>query len=154
MPETSERTALYRLFDWTGVLLYVGISNNPESRFRQHRTQKSWWAQVDGISFEWFESRYKPSLADSQAISTESPRHNIHQTDPWRARQRADALAVSPEKRRNRSVGLKARHVQVQTFRDLTAKGVPENEAKEQARLARERYIEAARLASADSQRA
>lgn len=142
MPEPSEPTALYRLYDPQGSLLYVGISNNPENRFRQHRAEKSWWPQVDGTSFEWFESRHKASQAETQAIATESPRHNIHQTDVWKAQQRIDALAVSPSGRQNRSVGLKARTVQVRTHRELIAQGVPEAEAKEQALLAREEYFE------------
>jgi predicted GIY-YIG superfamily endonuclease len=146
MPESPERTALYRLFDSAGALLYVGITGNPENRLRAHRKDKEWWPEVDGISIEWFESRHKASQAETQAIATESARHNVHQTDAWRVQQRDRALRVSPEKRRNRSVGLKARTVQVHTYKRLLGDGVPDAEARRQAQEAREEYLEAHRL--------
>jgi len=139
----TERTALYRLFDASGTLLYVGITNNPKKRFMTHRSEKPWWAQVDKISIEWFESRHKASKAETRAIATEGPRHNFHQTDAWREQQRIDALAISPEKKRNRSVGLKARTVQVRTLKELLDQGVPEMEAKERAKRARKEYLQA-----------
>jgi predicted GIY-YIG superfamily endonuclease len=43
MPEPPERTALYRLYDATDQLLYVGISTNPEERWKTHTMLKSWW---------------------------------------------------------------------------------------------------------------
>ncbi|WP_431040041.1 GIY-YIG nuclease family protein [Streptomyces sp. P9-1] len=146
MPETTGlwgRTALYRLFSSDGSLLYVGISNDPEKRFISHRSKSTWWDQVDGISIEWFSTRFKACQAERAAITTEQPRHNLSGTDAYRAEQRATALAVSPDKRRNRSIGLKARAVQVRTFKRLIAEGVPENEAKHLAREAREEFKEA-----------
>lgn len=139
------RTAVYRLFDSSGALLYVGISCNPEKRFRAHRNEKDWWQEVDGISIEWFESRHKASLAEAHAIGTEGPLYNVHQTQTWREQQRIAALAVSPEARRNRSIGQKARTAQARKFAALRELGVPWNEAMEQARLARERYLAAHR---------
>jgi excinuclease UvrABC nuclease subunit len=145
MPELPERTALYRLLDHSRNLLYVGISNDPEERFASHRREKAWWPQVDGISIEWFESRRAASLAEAHTIATENPRHNIHQTDAWREQQRVTALALSHEAGRNRSIGRKARTAQVRTYEALRAQGVPEAEATERARLAREEYIAARR---------
>ncbi|MFI8191403.1 GIY-YIG nuclease family protein [Streptomyces sp. NPDC085946] len=142
MPETAERTALYRLYNVAGDLLYVGISNNPENRLRGHRSDKSWWHEVDGVSIHWFDTRYKASVAEAEAIAVEKPRHNRQGTEAHRARISILSKAIPPEKRRNRSVGLKARSVQMRTLRDLRAQGVPEAEAQEQAKLARECYFE------------
>ena len=36
-----DRTALYRLSDADGVLLYIGIARNPERRFAQHAAEKA-----------------------------------------------------------------------------------------------------------------
>ncbi|MFD5616676.1 GIY-YIG nuclease family protein [Kitasatospora sp. NPDC127060] len=34
----ARRTALYRLFDASGALLYVGITTDPKARFKGHRS--------------------------------------------------------------------------------------------------------------------
>lgn len=142
----DEPTALYRLYDQDDELLYVGISNNPERRFLNHRTTKPWWASVESTQIDWYETRLQAARAETKAIATEKPRFNIHQTPAWREAQAADARAISPEARRNRSIGLKARFAQVRKYRDLVAQGVPEQEAREQGAVERERYLEAAFL--------
>lgn len=145
MPALPARTAVYRLFDADGALLYVGMSRDPERRFKDHRREKDWWEEVDGISIEWFASRYKASLAEAHAIGTEGPLYNVHQTQTWREQQRIDALAVSPEAGRNRSIGRKAHTAQARRFAALRELGVPHEEAMAQARLAREKYLAAHR---------
>jgi hypothetical protein len=42
----ADRTALYRLYDETGQLLYVGITTYPPKRFVEHERDKPWWPQV------------------------------------------------------------------------------------------------------------
>ena len=39
-------TALYRLYDDDGELLYVGITDSPGTRMAQHKAQKAWWGDV------------------------------------------------------------------------------------------------------------
>lgn len=72
----DERTALYRLYDAGGVLLYVGISYQPEVRFEQHADQKPWWSQVVRRDVEWFDDRPTAAAAEAVAIRTEDPEHN------------------------------------------------------------------------------
>jgi len=36
-------TALYRLYDAAGRLLYIGATFYPRTRMSQHRRTKSWW---------------------------------------------------------------------------------------------------------------
>ncbi|CAL9647890.1 GIY-YIG nuclease family protein [Streptomyces sp. enrichment culture] len=143
MPALPSRTAVYRLFDADGALLYVGMSYAPERRIRDHRRQRAWWPQVASISIEWFATRYRASLAEAKAINTENPVHNVHQTPPWRERQRSDALSISPEARRNRSIGRKAQAAKARALAELCEQGVPYREALRQAQLIREQYLAA-----------
>ncbi|MFC9268967.1 GntR family transcriptional regulator [Streptomyces zhihengii] len=88
-----ERTALYRLFDADGRLLYIGISNNPEYRFNQHRRDKPWWPLVARNEVTWFDSLPDAAAAEKVAIKAESPAHNhsensvkVTRTSPLRGR--------------------------------------------------------------------
>lgn len=74
--DMNERTALYRLFDRKGRLLYVGISNDPEFRWKQHRGDKGWWPQVVGKQVTWYATRVLALQAEALAIRTEDPVYN------------------------------------------------------------------------------
>lgn len=78
MISTSEqRTALYRFYDAGENLLYVGITNDPWRRWRQHVQEKSWYPQVKHQAVTWYESRIRAEVAESVAIRCERPRFNI-----------------------------------------------------------------------------
>ncbi|MFI7073604.1 GIY-YIG nuclease family protein [Micromonospora sediminicola] len=74
--------ALYRFFDRTDALLYVGITMNLPARLKQHRKDKHWWLQVTNIVIEPFETREAALAAEKKAIRDESPvyndQHNEH----------------------------------------------------------------------------
>jgi predicted GIY-YIG superfamily endonuclease len=70
-------TALYRLRDNQGDLLYVGISSAPPQRWAKHAIDKKWWPEVADLSLEWFDTRTKALDAEARAIKVEQPRHNI-----------------------------------------------------------------------------
>ena len=70
-------TAVYRLYDASDVLLYVGISRNPEWRFRDHASQKPWWPQVARKTIAWCDSKNAALQAEARAIDSEGPAHNI-----------------------------------------------------------------------------
>lgn len=72
-------TSLYRLSDVAGRLLYVGIAGNPGRRFEQHAGDKPWWGDVSSITLEHFTTREAALAAETRAIKTERPRHNIAQ---------------------------------------------------------------------------
>lgn len=76
-----EQTALYRLFDADTRLLYVGITNAPESRWNQHRIEKAWWKDVAEKAVTWFDSRQEAESAESVAIRTEHPIWNVKGRD-------------------------------------------------------------------------
>ncbi|MET7688013.1 GIY-YIG nuclease family protein [Streptomyces sp. NPDC005483] len=73
-----ERTALYRLYDADGVLLYIGITNAPAQRWahhaRKHRT--TWWPSVARKEIQWLTDRNTADRMETDAINSEKPLHN------------------------------------------------------------------------------
>jgi predicted GIY-YIG superfamily endonuclease/antitoxin (DNA-binding transcriptional repressor) of toxin-antitoxin stability system len=70
------RTALYRLYDAAGTLLYIGISHQPDVRFEQHAKLKDWWPRVARREVEWFDDRPSAAAAEAAAIRREDPERN------------------------------------------------------------------------------
>ena len=84
----DRQTALYRYYDKSSNLLYVGISCDPKKRLSQHTTNLRaiseggvdvliWTDLIDKTDIEWFENRYKARKAEELSIEAERPRHNI-----------------------------------------------------------------------------
>lgn len=89
---TGERTALYRHYDDSGSLLYVGVSLNAVIRLAQHKQASDWFNSITRVDIEFFESRQKALSAETEAIQEEGPAHNIRKKgapeileDPTRA---------------------------------------------------------------------
>lgn len=77
----AARTAVYRLFNSDGVLLYVGVARNPAERMKFHQQFKKWWAEVSDTTEEWFDNRALALDAEAVAIREESPLYNIQEAD-------------------------------------------------------------------------
>jgi predicted GIY-YIG superfamily endonuclease len=73
----SETHVLYRCYNRSKLLLYVGMTNNPELRFKHHRADKIWWKYVDRITLEDFATRRELIEAEAEAIHSEKPKFNI-----------------------------------------------------------------------------
>jgi hypothetical protein len=69
--------ALYRFYDTTGALLYVGITVDAPRRFGRHSEDKPWWLEVARIDMEPFPDRDSVLVAERAAIQSEAPRYNI-----------------------------------------------------------------------------
>lgn len=69
--------ALYRFYDASGVLLYVGITADPGARFKQHRNDKEWWTEVANIRIEKLPTRIAVLEAERTAIREERPLWNV-----------------------------------------------------------------------------
>ncbi|HMH94017.1 MAG TPA: hypothetical protein VK586_23425 [Streptosporangiaceae bacterium] len=72
----AKRTAVYRAFDAAAVLLYVGMTHQPRTRFAQHREKFHWWRDVADVSVEWHEDRWGAEAVEGAAILAEKPRYN------------------------------------------------------------------------------
>jgi len=71
-------SAVYRLYDAHGDLLYIGVTDNLKGRFNQHRQERPWWGEVARKTAAWYASRADALAAGAHAIASESPRHNGH----------------------------------------------------------------------------
>lgn len=72
----KQRTELYRHFDASGRLLYVGISLSTAHRMGQHRNTSEWSHRVRTITIEHFPTREAALDAETEAIRTERPAFN------------------------------------------------------------------------------
>lgn len=82
------RTGLYRLRTAADRLLYVGIGEIPEVRWKAH-SKRDWWPQVDPsrTTVDWFDTRTEAAAAEIAVIRTEQPLHNKrHMPRPPRVR--------------------------------------------------------------------
>lgn len=71
------RTALYRFYDAHENLLYVGISNDPWRRWREHVYDKAWYPQVKHQAVTWYDTEPEAARAELGAIRAEGPRFNV-----------------------------------------------------------------------------
>lgn len=90
------KTALYRLYDAEGVLLYVGVSDELKTRFKAHPASKPWWPSVHSRRIEWFDNRLDAEVAEQAAIHDEGPLWN--RDSPWVAVVVADGRLAVAEK--------------------------------------------------------
>lgn len=70
-------TAVYRLYDEGGRLLYVGISDQAEERLMQHAVQKHWYREVATREIVWFDTRQLADAEEDGAIAAEDPVYNL-----------------------------------------------------------------------------
>ena len=69
--------AVYRFFRADGVLLYVGITADPWTRFNQHEFAP--WAahaDLDRTKVDWYADRATAKAVETAAIKTERPLAN------------------------------------------------------------------------------
>ena len=76
--DTEGETAVYRLYGIGNVLLYVGLTNDFNTRSGQHEQGASWFAFVETEYLEFFDSRAEAFAAEWAAIRDEWPLYNVH----------------------------------------------------------------------------
>jgi hypothetical protein len=85
--------ALYRHYDASGTLLYVGISLSALTRLEQHKAS-SWFGNIARVDIQKFETRQEALEAERIAITSERPVHNIQRPKPKSAKAiKAEKLA-------------------------------------------------------------
>jgi hypothetical protein len=76
-PETRRAgTALYRMFNEAGELLYVGITAHLGARWDAECRQVAWWPDVRRQTVVWYASRTEAEAAEKAAIQSEKPIFN------------------------------------------------------------------------------
>lgn len=69
-------SAVYRLYDAAGRLLYVGVCYDFVKRFNQHRNKAYWWSEVAHKDVVLFETRIDAMCEEARAIEEEHLIHN------------------------------------------------------------------------------
>lgn len=72
----SEYTAVYRLYDSAGELLYVGVAGKPQARFKHHARKRRWWPEAARRDIQWHPDRETALQVEAAAIRSEQPRYN------------------------------------------------------------------------------
>jgi hypothetical protein len=70
-------SAVYRIFNTEGELLYVGCTRSMPQRWRGHARTQPWWHEVALWTNQWFATRRQALDEENRAIAVESPRYNI-----------------------------------------------------------------------------
>lgn len=68
---------LYRHYDGSGNLLYVGISYSVLKRLSEHSNKAFWFPQIRRIEIEHYTDRKAAVIAERRAIDTENPKYNL-----------------------------------------------------------------------------
>ena len=71
------RAAVYRWFAFTGRLLYVGCSVDPDKRWQDLQRTEGWTHLAAWRTLEWHESLPEARAAEREAIKTEDPLFNL-----------------------------------------------------------------------------
>lgn len=116
-PSTNQSNSvfvLYRFYGTDNTLLYIGQTQNPPGRMKQHAHEKSWWTEVGRIELQHYGSLPELVAAEREAITSEKPAHNIKMNKSARTTKPA---SIDPLER-SEIDGLVGRHFH--SFRDLT----------------------------------
>ena len=90
------RTAVYRIRDEDGVLIYIGMTNNPAFRWNSHQMIQPWWGEVHSVTFEWHETRDEAAAAEKAAIFAEQPKYNVTYIKPSSGRKWRQHPDITP----------------------------------------------------------
>lgn len=73
---------LYRHFDSSGKLLYVGVSKSALIRLGQHQEHAHWFGNISQVTIEKHPSREAALEAERLAIQSENPLCNVQHRSP------------------------------------------------------------------------
>jgi predicted GIY-YIG superfamily endonuclease len=92
----TDRHGVYRVKAWTGLLLYVGCTNDLGRRMNEHRARSPWFPLAHTVEVSNYPSAATALLAEREAIRLESPLFN-RITYPEPTTYEADTLADRAE---------------------------------------------------------
>ena len=89
----DDATALDRLYDTDGHLLYVGITFSPAGRMAHHAANQEWWGDVARKTMVWYPTRGRCLRSGGRGNSRRAPAAQ-------QEAQQADTLALKPAQSR------------------------------------------------------
>ena len=72
---------VYRAYDYSDRLLYVGCTKHPALRLAQHRTRSDWFDFTDRITISQPRLEAEALAIEAAAIATEGPWFNVPKSD-------------------------------------------------------------------------
>ena len=72
---------VYRMYDSSGCLLYVGTSRRVIFRLAEHCKDKTWFREISDIKVEHFSTNEAAKENEIFAIQNEAPKYNIKHSD-------------------------------------------------------------------------
>lgn len=75
--QPQQQVALYRHYDASGELLYIGITNSPPLRWAQHLERTVWARFVTASTLAWYPDRSAAAASERAAIRRERPLFNV-----------------------------------------------------------------------------
>jgi len=77
-PRIQLPVQLYRHYDESNVLLYIGVARDAGNRYRQHLKSSAWAENSVRMTIELFPDRASALAAEANAVVNEKPLHNIN----------------------------------------------------------------------------
>lgn len=74
--DTDRPAFVYRAYDDSQRLLYVGVSSRPEYRKSAHKMNSAWFPYATAFTYMKFDKRSDALKAEKQAIIDEMPHYN------------------------------------------------------------------------------
>lgn len=68
---------VYRVFDATDTLLYIGCTMAPWQRFTAHRAQSAWYPRAARVTWQFAGQQADARWVERKAIMSERPLHNV-----------------------------------------------------------------------------
>ncbi|AXH49046.1 G-I-Y Y-I-G endonuclease [Gordonia phage Ecliptus] len=68
---------LYKVYDDTGELLYVGVTVDVKTRLKGHRRYAAWYERVGHIKVWVYPDRMSALDEEARCIAEEHPQHNV-----------------------------------------------------------------------------
>jgi predicted GIY-YIG superfamily endonuclease len=72
-----DATVVYRAFDVSNTLLYVGVTCDITHRIYNHRTKSAWFGSADYVEFDVYPTKRKALDVEQDTIKTMSPLFNV-----------------------------------------------------------------------------
>lgn len=82
----SDPCAVYRIYDASGELVYIGMGHEPDARVSAHRADKPWREHIATYEVTWHPNRADAFAAEAKLVKAERPRYNVVHTPTHRER--------------------------------------------------------------------
>src|SRR5690606_5214433 len=82
----SDPCAVYRIYDASCELVYIGMGHEPDARVSAHRADKPWREHIATYEVTWHPNRADAFAAEAKLVKAERPRYNVVHTPTHRER--------------------------------------------------------------------